>query len=92
MLSLSVFSFRWFPQLAHKTILGAYFRGLAKVRNVCCLLLTPIESNEVSPEPPLLQTEQSQLPQLPPVRLVLQAPHSSIAFLWTSSRASVSFL
>ena len=33
------------------------------------------ESSEVSPEPPLLQAEQSELPQLLPIRLVLQTPH-----------------
>ena len=34
-----------------------------------------IESNKVSPEPPLLQTKQSQLPQTLLIRLVLQTPH-----------------
>jgi len=34
-----------------------------------------VESNEISPEPPLLQTEQSQFPQLLPIRLVLRIPH-----------------
>ena len=34
-----------------------------------------VAANEVSPEPPLLQTKQSQLPQLMPIRLVLQIPH-----------------
>ena len=34
-----------------------------------------VESNKVSPQPPLLQTEQPQLPQPPLVRLVLQTPH-----------------
>ena len=54
---------------------------------VCCLgeeaktllitipLQEVVECNEVSPEPPLLQTEQSQLPQLLLIRLVLQTPH-----------------
>ena len=54
---------------------------------VCCLgeeakplLITAslqevAECNEVSPEPPLLQTEQSQLPQLLLIRLVLQIHH-----------------
>jgi len=37
----------------------------------------------------LLQTEQSQFPQLLPIRLML---HSSVAPLWTSCQASVSFL
>jgi len=31
-----------------------------------------VESNDVTPEPPLLQTEQSQFPQLLLIRLVLQ--------------------
>uniref|UniRef100_A0A8B9CFN3 Uncharacterized protein n=1 Tax=Anser brachyrhynchus TaxID=132585 RepID=A0A8B9CFN3_9AVES len=35
----------------------------------------PIESDEVSREPPLLQAEQPQLPQPLLVRLVLQTPH-----------------
>ena len=54
---------------------------------VCCLgeeaksfLITTslqevVECNEVSPEPPLLQTEQSQLSQQLLIRLVLQTPH-----------------
>ena len=54
---------------------------------VCCLgeeakplLITAslqevVECNEVSPEHPLLQTEQSQLPQMLLIRLVLQTPH-----------------
>jgi len=33
------------------------------------------ESDKVTPEPPLLQTEQSQLPQLLFISLVLQIPH-----------------
>ena len=54
---------------------------------VCCLgeevkplLITTslqevVECNEVSSESPLLQTEQSQLPQLLLIRLVLQTSH-----------------
>lgn len=45
-----------------------------------------------SPKPPPLQTEQPQLPQLLTIRLVFQTPHSSVAFLWTYSRACMSFL
>jgi len=45
-----------------------------------------------SPESPLLQTEQSQLPQPLPIKLVFQALHSSTALLWTRSMASMSFL
>jgi len=33
-------------------------------------------SYKVSPEPPLLQTKQSQHPQLLPLRIVFQTPHS----------------
>ena len=33
------------------------------------------ESDKVTLEPPLLQTEQSQLPQPLPTRLLLQTPH-----------------
>ena len=33
-----------------------------------------VESNNVSPEPPLLQTEQSQFPQPLPIRLLLHCP------------------
>jgi len=42
------------------------------------LLSGAVESNEVFPEPPLLHTEHSQLPQLLPITLVLQTPHSSM--------------
>ena len=38
-----------------------------------------IESNEVSPEPPLLQTEQSQLLQPLLIRPVLQTPHQLVS-------------
>ena len=48
-----------------------------------------VGSNKFSPEPPLLQTEQSWLPQPLPIRSVLQTPHSFDALLWTRSRASV---
>ena len=34
-----------------------------------------IQSNEVTPEPPSVQTGQSQFPQLLLIRLVLQIPH-----------------
>ena len=34
-----------------------------------------VESDKFSPEPPLLQTEQSQLPQPLLIRLVFQTPH-----------------
>ena len=55
--------------------------------SLCCLgeeakpllittsLQEAVECNKVSSEPPLLQTEQSQLPQPLLVRLVLQTPH-----------------
>jgi len=33
-----------------------------------------VESEKVSPQPTLLQTEQPQLPQPLPIRLVLQTP------------------
>ena len=39
------------------------------------LLQAAVESDKVSLEPPLLQTEQSQFPQLIPIRLVLQTLH-----------------
>ena len=51
-----------------------------------------VESNKASPESPLLQIEKPCFPQLLPIRLVLQTLHSSIALLWTCSRASMSFL
>ena len=38
-------------------------------------LFRELESNNVSPDPVLLQTKQSQFPQLLLVRLVLQALH-----------------
>ena len=37
-------------------------------------LLVVVESNKVTPEPPLLQTKQSQLPQMLVIKLVLQTP------------------
>ena len=53
----------------------------------CNFLSESCREWRVSPEPPLLPTEQSQLPQLLPIRLVLQTPHSSVAILWTRFRA-----
>ena len=38
-----------------------------------------IESDKVSPQPPLLQTEKSQLLQLLTITPVLQTPHSFVA-------------
>ena len=50
------------------------------------------ESGKVSPEPPLLRTEQAQFPQLLPAKPVLQTPHSFVVLLWTPPRVSTSFL
>ena len=51
------------------------------------LLQGVADSNEVSPEPPLLHTEPSQFPQPLPIRPhCAQTPHSPIAPLWTRSR------
>ena len=50
-----------------------------------------VESNKVSPEPPLLQTK-SQFPHLLLRRLTLQTLTSLIALLWTCSRLLMSFL
>ena len=47
-------------------------------------------SDKVTSEPPLLKTEQSQLPLVLLVRL--QTPHSFVALLCTCSRASMTFL
>ena len=51
-----------------------------------------VGSDKVSPEPPLLQTEQSQLLQLLPIRPVLQTLHRFISCLWMCSRSSMYFL
>ena len=40
-----------------------------------------VESNKITPELPLLQTEQSQLLHLLLAGLVLQTPHSFVALL-----------
>jgi len=51
------------------------------------------ESNEVSPEPPLLQTKQFQFPQLLLIRPVLQTPHQLCCrAIWADFRAPVTFL
>ena len=36
--------------------------------------------------------DETQFPQLLPVSLVLQTPHSFVALLWPHSRASMSFM
>jgi len=45
-----------------------------------------VECSNVSPELPLLQTEQAQFPQLFPISLVLQTLCSFTALLWAHSR------
>jgi len=50
-----------------------------------------VQSDEVSPEHILLQTEQPHLPPPLAIRPVLQTPHSFAALLWTHSRASMAF-
>ena len=40
-----------------------------------------VESNKVSPEPPLLQSKPSRFPLPLPIRLVLQTPHSFAALI-----------
>jgi len=42
-----------------------------------------VESDKVSPERPLLQSEQSLFPQLLPIRLVLQTLHNFVTLLRT---------
>ena len=71
---------------------------------VCCLgeeakplftttsLQEVVECNEVCPEPPLLQTKQSQLPQPLIIDLCSRPLTSFVALLWTCPRASMSFL
>ena len=51
-----------------------------------------VESNEVSPQPPLLQNEQPQLPRLLLIRLFSRPLPSLAALLWTCSSPSMSFL
>ena len=51
-----------------------------------------VENDQVTPEPLLLQTKQSQFPQPLLIKFVLQIPHSFLALLWVCSRASMSFL
>jgi len=48
-----------------------------------------VESEKVSPQPPLLQTEQPQLPQSLLIRLFSRAITSLVALLWTRSSPSV---
>ncbi len=59
----------------------SYVRKEADPHLTTTSLQVAVEGNNVSPELPLLQTEQSQLPQLLPIRLVLQTPHSFVALL-----------
>ena len=56
------------------------------------LATTSFRGNKVSPEPSLLQTKQSWLPQELLIRLVLRTPHSFVSLLWICSRVSTSFL
>ena len=53
---------------------ASYIREDADPHLATASLQVVVESNNISPEPPLLQSEQSQLPQLLCVRLVLQTP------------------
>jgi len=51
-----------------------------------------VEKDKVSPEPLLLQTKQSQFPQLLPLAPVLHTLHSFVALLRTRSKASAAFM
>ena len=72
----------------------SYTREEADPQLTTTSLQAVIESNKVSPEPPLLQTEKSQLLQLLLIRPVLQTPHQLCcpSSKKTYSRASMSFL
>ncbi|KAK4826124.1 LOW QUALITY PROTEIN: hypothetical protein QYF61_005276 [Mycteria americana] len=51
-----------------------------------------VESNKVSPQPPLLQAKQSQLPQPLLIRLCSRPFTTFVALLWTASSTSISLL
>ena len=70
----------------------SYLREEADLHLTTVSFQRDVENNEVCPEPPLLQTKQSQFPQPLPMTLVPHALHSFIALLQTFSRASMPFL
>jgi len=62
-----------FEAIPSSPILG-YTREKTDPHFTTISLQVVVESNKVSPEPPLLQTEQCQFPQPLLIRLVLQTP------------------
>ena len=60
------------PTASHP--IASYLGGEANPRLTISSLQAAVESNEVPPQPPLLQTEYPQLPQPLLIRLVLQTP------------------
>ena len=57
------------------SIIASYMGEEANPHLTTASLQVVVESDKVTPKPPLLQTIQSQLPQLLLIRLVLQTPH-----------------
>ena len=57
------------------SFITSYMREEADPQPTTTSIQVVIESGKVSPEPPLLQTEQFQLLQLLLIRPVLQTPH-----------------
>jgi len=72
--------------------IASYMGEGANPHFIAAFFQAVVESDKVSPESSLLQTKQFQFPHPLPVSLVLQVLHSSLAILWTCSRASVAFL
>ena len=69
------------PSLAHleaipSCLIVSYVQKEAGPHFAATSFQVVVESNKVSPEPPLLQTEQSQLPRLFLIRLVLPSSAS----------------
>jgi len=63
------------PESVPSSPIASYMGEEANPHHPPTCLQAVVERDKVSPEPPLLQTEQSWFPQLFPIRSVLQTPH-----------------
>ena len=68
---------------------ASYLREEANPHLTTASFQFTVKSDKVSLEPSLLQTEQSQFPQLLLIRVVLQTPRSFTVLLWAHFSTSI---
>lgn len=70
----------------------AYYLGEETDPHLATTCFKVVESDKVAPEPPFLQTEQPQFPELFLIRLVLQTLHQLHCSLLDTLNTSMSFV